>query len=103
MKYGLMSFPEFFAARSPGSLHLAPEQQSILGRAGLSVVFRLYFDHLDLNENAHIFSRDTVAQIRVTWAPSQTCQTKLDDKAFKGQTVTLVSPTNFENFYISTL
>lgn len=59
----LMSLPEFFAARSPCSLHLAPEQQSILGRAGLSVVFRLYFDHLDLNENAHIFSRDTVAQI----------------------------------------
>lgn len=62
--FGLMSFPEFFSAHLPCSLHLAPEQQSILGRAGLSVVFRLYFDHLDLNENAHIFSRDAVAQIR---------------------------------------
>lgn len=60
---GLVSVPEFFSACSPCSLHLAPEQQSILGRAGLSVVFRLYFDHLDLNENGHIFSRDTVAQI----------------------------------------
>lgn len=49
----------------PCGLHLAPEQQCILGRAGFSVVLCLYLDHLDLNKHTEIFSycgRDTEAQ-----------------------------------------
>lgn len=33
---------------SPSGLHLAPEQQGVLGRAGLPVVLGFYLDHLDL-------------------------------------------------------
>lgn len=44
-------FLVFFIHCSPCGLHLAPEQQGILGRASFSVVFRLYFDHLDLKKN----------------------------------------------------
>lgn len=39
---------------SPCSLHLAPEQQRILGRAGFSVVLCLYLDHLDLNKHTEM-------------------------------------------------
>lgn len=61
-----LEFPVFLFHCSPCGLHLAPEQQGILGRASFSVVLCLYFDHLDLNKNTakqqiSVCGRDTVA------------------------------------------